>query len=285
MGYCTLKQVLARLYSGQTQTTAMPVNADRDDLLNDIIDGLSREFDKETGRVPGGFDVTYEARYFSGLGNQVIDIDEFATLSKLEYNTTIFGTPTWNDITAEVANGRVALRPIRYWPKRQIFRLNTWIVDPYGTGNTRLTGIWGAVQPVKGASQPQASVGSPWNGITTQAAIQALAPDPTVNTGWWQVPADVSKAIAAWTVYEFKGGQAAWSGKSGTGRGATADFTADIPGSVQRVINSFKGGKLKLALIGLDGSDVTDPTSEGGSPMSTRWAGWQTINPNTGQSN
>lgn len=265
----------------------MSADANRDNLLTEIIDALSREFDRKVGRIPGAFEVTYEARFFSGRGEQMLDVDEFATLNKVEYNTTIFGTPTWNDVSAEIATGRVVLRPIRTWPKRQLFRLNTWIVDPYQSGNTRLTGIWGAVQPVKGMPQPQASVASPWNGLTTQAAVQALAPDPTQATGWWATPADVSKAIAAWTVYEYKAGQAGYSDTAGRAQGTGVLFTKGIPPQVQRVIDDFRGGKLRLALIGLDGSDSTDPTSEGGDVMnqSTRWAGWQTFNPSTGQSN
>ena len=286
MGYCTLDQVRKRLYSGQQATTAMQADAGRDDLLTELIEALSREFDKETGRVPGGYDLIYESRLFSGRGEQILEVEEFATLAKLEYNTTIFGTPTWNDVTSEVANGRIAIRPIRTWPKREIFRLNTWIVDPYQTGNTRLTGIWGALQPNKGAVQPTA----PWQGITgagAQAAIQALAPDPTQTTGWWMTPLDVSKAVAAWVVYEFNAGRAGYADTAGHPSGTGVLFTKGIPPPVQRVIDKFKGGKLKLALIGLDGSDASDPTSEGGDVMnqSTRWAGWQTFNPATGQSN
>jgi hypothetical protein len=287
MGYCTIDQVRKRLYSGQQATTAMQADTGRDDLLTELIEALSREFDKETGRVPGAYDLVYEARLFSGMGSQVLGVDEFAVLSKLEYNTTIFGTPTWNDVTAEVASGRIAIRPIRTWPKREIFRLNTWIVDPYATGNTRLTGIWGALQPNKTLAQPIASVGTPWQGITTQAAIKALAPDPTQTVGWWQTPLDVAKAVAAWVVYEFKAGQNAYADTVGHPQGTGILFTKGIPPPVQRVIDKFKGGKLKLALIGLDGSDASDLTSEGGDVMnqSTRWAGWQTFNPATGQSN
>lgn len=287
MGYCLVDQVKKRLYSGQQQTTAMPNDAGRDDLLQEIIDALSREFDRETGRIVGAYEPTYEARLFSGQGSQVLKVDEFATLVKVEYNTTIFGTPTWNDVTGEIATSRVVTRPIRAWPKRELFRLNTWIVDPYASGNTRLTGIWGLVQPVRGMTQPQVSVSNPWQGITSQAAIQALAPDPTQATGWWAPPLDVAKAVAAWSVYEFKAGQAAYGDTGGHSQGTGVMFTKGIPPQVQRVIDKYKGGALKLALIGLDGHDASDPLDEGGDVMnqSTRWAGWQSFNPQTGQSN
>jgi hypothetical protein len=287
-GYCDVDRVKKRLYSGQQQTSTMPVDAGRDDLLQEIIEGLSREFDHETGRPPGAYDLTYESRLFSGQGSQLLKVDEFAVLSKIEYNTTIFGTPTWNDVTTEIANGRIAVRPIRFWPKRQLFRLNTWIVDPYENGNARMTGIWGVVQPIKGVPQPAVSVQSPWFGLTVQADVQALAPDPTLTTGWWQTPVEVQKAIATWTVYKFKSGQAGYGDTGGRQGGAGALFTKGIPPNVQRVIDKYKGGSLKLALIGLDGYDPTDPTSEGGDVMErarTRWAGWQTFDPITGQSN
>jgi hypothetical protein len=53
VGYCDVDQVRKRLYSGQQQTSTMPTDAGRDELLEEIIEALSREFDHETGRSPG----------------------------------------------------------------------------------------------------------------------------------------------------------------------------------------------------------------------------------------
>lgn len=291
MGYCSTAQVQAILYSGQTATTTMPADPNRDALLQQIIDALSNEFDLETGRnqsvAGGGFDVQYDVRLYSGQGIQSLDIDEFASVLKVEYNTTIFGTATWSDVTSELSTNRLSLKPIRFWPKRQLFRLNTWIVDPYKQGNTRISGIFGCVQPDLSLSPPTGQTPA-WGGLT-DGQIQSLAPQPSGPAGiygWWRTPKDVARAVATWAVYEFKAGQAGFGNQAGRPQSSNITFTGTIPPQVQRVIDKYKGGKLKLALIGLDGSDATEGLFLGeGGQMSTRWAGWQSYNPATGQSN
>ncbi len=273
--YCTVDQVKARLYSGLGKMG----NADqqRDQLLGDLVYALSRRFEKESGRNLGDFAPTYDARLYSGQGRQMLDVDEFASLSKFEWNSNPVGAPSWNNITADVGNGLIVTHPIRFWPKRQVFRQLTWVVDPYRQGNVRLTGVWGAVQPDMGAAQPAA----PWQGLATAGAIQALAPDPTQTTGWWIVPQDIQMAVAEWAVYEFKAGQAGYSDVAGHPGGAGVLYSKGIPPQVAAVIQNYKGGKLKLALIGLDGSNVADYQAGefGGYDARDpryRWAGWHT---------
>jgi hypothetical protein len=157
-----------------------------------------------------------------------------------------------------------------------VFRQQTWIVDPWGAGNYRMTGLWGGVQPDMAVSPPTGQ-GAPWNGLS-DAAIQALAPNPTGPTyGWWIVPHQVRMAIAEWAVFKYKGGQSSHGQTPGRpGTSTTGTMLADAPEDVRRTIQLLRGGKMKLALIGIDGSD---PSAGGPGDMSQRWASWHSYDP------
>lgn len=270
--YCAVTDVTARLYSGQAVPAANP-DTGRDALLASLIAATSRRFDVETGRPPGGFAPVYDARLFSGRGAQVVEVDEFAAVAKVEYNLTPAGSPSWQDVTSDFANGTMSALPMRYWPKSQLFRLSTFVVDPFRVGNVRISAVFGAVQPDMTQTPPVA----PWQGLTTQAQINALSPDG-LGGGWWITPEDVVKAVAEWTVYSFKAGQAGYGDAAGA-NAAPLTYAKTTPAAVQAVIDAYGAATLKLGMIAADGTDIADENVYGlspGSPNSrSRWWDWQ----------
>lgn len=269
--YCILDDVTRRLYGG-SQNAAVPDQPNRDALLHSLISSLSRGFDDETDRIPGGFAVNYDTRLYSGTGSQRLEIDECAFISKVEVNTTPGTTPTWVDYTVEFSTGRMSTLPIKTWPKTAIQRISTFPPDPFGFGNVRLTGIFGAVMPSSITLAPTA----PWSQVPTltQAQINALSPDGTANT-WWITPERVAQAIAAWTVYEFKAAAAAYGDSAGP-NAAPLTYNKEIPQAVKAIIDSYREDQLKLAMIGPNGEDLSLPY--GGSiadpARPSRWSGW-----------
>lgn len=277
VSYCLVEDVAGRLYTGQS-SGQRPPNAARDGIISDDIAWLSREFENETGRPLNGFAPSWDVRLYSGRGLQTLDVEEFAALSKLEYNRTVSGTPSWTDVTGEIASGGMAFKPLRFWPKRQIFRQNTWIVDPWQTGNVRLTGVFGCVQPDLTIAPPTGQ-SPPWNGLT-DAQIQAISPNPSGPTyGWWVTPTDVRKAVAEWTLYTWNAGRAGYGDQPGKPQGGGTLFMKDIPPGVRRVIDRYRGGALKLALIGIDGSDAKEEALGAAGGITRRFAGWHSYDP------
>ena len=285
--YCQLSDVTTRLYSGSAPATSgggstVPTDTQRDTYLTSLIQAISRRFDDETGRPPGTFAPVYESRLFSGRGAQVIELDEFASVAKIEINTTPGKTPSWTDYTSDFTNGVASILPMRYWPKSEIFRMSSWYVDPYQTGNVRVTAVWGAVQPDMGQTVPTA----PWQGLSTQGAINALSPDGQ-GGGWWITPEAVAKACAEWTVYAYKASQAGYGDTAGNPSGGTVLYRKGIPPEVQMVIDGFTKERPKMSMITTDGTDLAEEnayvpgTEAHGSPYATvsRWAGWQTSGP------
>jgi hypothetical protein len=271
-GYCPLSDVTARLYS-EEDPSMIPVNTGRDALLTDLIQVLSREFDDLTGRPPGNFAPVFEARLFSGIGAQVLDIEEAASIFKVEVNLNP-PAPVWTDVTAEMAQGQLIARPIRYWPKTELFRMQSFYVDPYRNGNVRVTGVWGSVQPDAGAPVPAA----PWNGLS-EANIAAVQPKDAMGNpaGWWIVPEEVRNCIASWSVYNLKAAQAAFADNAGGGSAPSAVFNRGVPAFVPRVADTYTRGRPKIAMIGLDGTDfIEEATYRGPQETVSRWAGWQT---------
>lgn len=273
--YCQLADVQARLYAGQGLNPGDPAPDDptRDALLKQLIAETSRDFDQEVFEgsdlmVGGAFAPVYEARLYSGAGDQSLKTTPFAFLSKVEIDATPGQlSHTWQDYTVEFSQNKMGTKPIRGWPKNELFRQSSFYQDPFRLGNVRLTGVWGVVLPDPAASQPTA----PWYGLNA-AAIQALAPDPTLTTGWWVTPDDVVGAVITWVVHRFQMSKTGYGTDSNTG---VASYKVDksIPGDTQRVITRYRGENKvpKFALVANDGSDVESyPTY--------RWAGWQTTN-------
>lgn len=272
--YCQLSDVTGRLYAGQGLNPGDPAPDDptRDALLKSLIATTSRDFDQEvwegTEAMNGIFTPIYEARLFSGLGDQILPVMPFSFMAKVEIDATPGQlSHTWNDYTAEFGQNKMGAKPIRGYPKKELFRQSSFYMDPFRLGNVRLTAVWGIVLPDPALAQPAA----PWFGLTTAAQIQALAPDPTQTTGWWATPDDVIGAVASWTVHRYQMSKTGYGEDSNTG---VAEYKVNkaIPGDVQRVIQRYRGEQKqpKFALVANDGSDVeTFPTY--------RWAGWQTI--------
>ena len=273
--YCTLADVTGRLYAGQglNPGDAPPDDATRDALLTTLIATTSRDFDQEVFEgtdlmVGGAFAPVYETRLFSGLGDQILPTTPFAFMAKVEIDATPGQlSHTWNDYTVEFSQNRMGAKPIRGWPKMELFRQSSFYQDPFRLGNVRLTAVWGILLPDAALAQPTA----PWSGLATAGAIQAVAPDPTQSTGWWATPDDVRGAIATWVVHRYQQSKTGYGTDSNTGV-AAYQVDKSIPGDVQRVISRYRGEQKtpKFALVANDGSDVeTFPTY--------RWAGWQTI--------
>jgi hypothetical protein len=282
--YCAVADVWARMFA-EEGTDVSTGNPQLVDFLTTLAAMTSRRFDQETGRLPGGFAPTYDRRLYSGEGMQQIEVDEFAILSKIEVNLSPIttGPQTWTDVTGEIAQGGIAARPLRGWPKTELFRMQTFYPDPYLNGNVRLTGVFGAAQPDLGAAAPAV----PWGSLTTQAEIIAVQPvDPVtgVSTGWWIVPEDVLAAVADWTVYAYRITQAGYGEQAGQPSGGAVQVPRKIPQQVQDVIAKYTSGRIHLAMIGLDGTDFRDEiarpgTSLGQPGQSTRWAAWQSFTP------
>ena len=280
VSYCSLADVLARLYTGQA-ATAIPADSARDQYLTDLIEEYSRQFEQETGRPLNGFSVQYDQRLYSGQGRQLLEIDEYAALLKVEFNSSPagLGSPNWIDWSADIAAGKIAYKPLRFWPKTRIWRQATWITDPWQTGNLRLTGIFGCIQPDLQANIPTGETPQ-WNGLT-DATIQSLAPNPAgPNYGWWVTPHQARKAVAEWVVYAYHSQRAGYGDQAGTA--SRVLYQKGIPPNVQRIIDLYRGGKAKLALIGIDGSDPKEEQAAGQFDPLHRFAGWHSYDP-TGQ--
>lgn len=274
INYCQLSDVTGRLYAGQGLNLGdpLPVDATRDGLLSLLIAETSRDFDQEvwegTEAMSGLFSPIYESRLFNGLGDQILRTMPFASMAKVEIDATPGQLAhTWNDYTVEFSQNKMGAKPIRGYPKTELFRQSSFYQDPFRLGNVRLTAVWGVILPDPALAQPT----PPWNGLATAALIQALAPDPTLATGWWATPDDVIGAVATWVVHRYQMSKTGYGTDSNTGV-AAYKVDKNIPGDVQRVIQRYRGEQKqpKFALVANDGSDVaTFPTY--------RWAGWQTI--------
>lgn len=281
--YCSVADIRSRLWAGQGSSQPPP-DSNLDAYLADLALTYSRKFEHETSRPLGGFTPTYDVRLFSGRGAQMLDVDEFTSISKVEWNSSPTTAPTWVDWTADLSTGKMVVRPLRFWPKRQIFRQQTWIVDPWMNGNVRLTAVFGYAQPDMTLPPPTGQT-PPWNGLT-DAAIQALAPNPGLAPpacGWWRTPDEVRSAVAEWCVYQYNAGRAGYADQAGHPGGTGALFTKGIPPPVMEVIQNLRGGTNKLAMITLDGADPKEEQlgAEGGiaGDPRFRFAGWHAYDP------
>jgi hypothetical protein len=285
--YADIQAILRRMYVDQVA----PTNATRDTLLTELVSDLSRRFDRECGRQPGGFAPLYDVRVFSGMGRQVLQVDELVQITKVEISLSPGqSNPGWSDITAEIVTGQLAPRPLRVWPKDRLFRMQTFPVDPYQNGNVRITGIYGCVQPDLGATAPVldgtqnppiVNDGSSFQGMTAAVLTAAKPKNPVTSAaqGWWITPEDVSKAIAEWGVKSVKSGQAGYSDVAGNPSGGMVMLRKDMPPEVTAVIASYTRSRPHLAMIGLDGTDFFEEQAYPGAvgdPVS-RWAGWQVM--------
>jgi hypothetical protein len=276
--YCLLADLTDKLYASEGSDQAVTPPAGQTRVLSALISAISRRFDKETGRPPGNFAPTYDARLYSGDGFQEMDTDEYGMLAKVEINLSPGVFPAvWTDVTAEYAQNLMSARPIRFWPKTGIFRMRTLLPDPYMSGNIRLTGIFGSVQPDLGAAVP-----STFAGLAPPTALQPLDPVSGLAAGWWITPEDVANACIEWAIYAYKMAQAGYGEQAGSTSALPIAIPKKIPGSVQDVISTYTSGRIHLAMIGLDGIDFREELSRPGGGynnpggMLTRWAGWQT---------
>lgn len=275
--YCTLTDLVDRLYASEGSDQVVTPPAGQTRVLNSLISAVSRRFDDETGRPPGNFAPTYDARLYSGDGFQEMETDEYGMLAKAEINLAPGVIPAvWTDVTAEYAQGLLSPRPIRYWPKTGLFRMRTLLPDPYLSGNIRLTGIFGAIQPDLGAAAP-----STFGGLTPPTALAPIDPVTAAPSGWWITPEVVANACIEWALYAYKNAQAGYGEQAGATSALPIAIPKKIPGTVQDVISTFTSGRIHLAMIGLDGTDFREELSRPGGgindPLSrrTRWAGWQ----------
>jgi hypothetical protein len=273
--YCELPDVLGRLYSGQGMSGAAPVDDDRDALLNDLIYTRSRDFDQEVWQsaehATGLFTPQVEQRLYSGDGRPTLYLSPFLALIRVEIDATPGqAVHTWQDFTPEIAQNRMAILPLRGWPKSRLFRQATFYQDPWGTGNIRMTMLWGICLPDPGAAVPDET----WE--TANLDPYDIGPDITVASiqppggGWWVTPPDVTDAVASWVVHTYQAAKSGYGENTGSGQSAVK-VKKTIPDNVQHVIDRYKGETKapKFALVPDDGSDIADPVG--------RWAGWQTI--------
>lgn len=272
--YCTLPQVQSALYAGEGLAPGdpAPTDATRDARLSDLITKTSHDFDHEVAgpNYPGLFAPRYEVRVFSGQGNQVLDIDPLLALAPalaIQYNSTPGRTPTWVDVSGEMATYQMGLLPVGpSYPKHRLFRQGSWFVDPFPLGNIQILGVWGVCLPDPAVAIPN----QPWQGITVQGTINAMAPP---GGGWWVTPPDVVDAVTEWVVYKFEHGKAAYAEAPGpaTLPGVTdTRYPADIPKDVARVIAKYKGEDSDSPKFALVGNEPTD------TPYAYRWRGWLT---------
>lgn len=281
--YCAVTDLTARLFADEGTDSIGPTPSTvQNALLSDLISIVSRRFDQETERPAGCFAPQWDVRLYSGEGSTNLEVDEFAVLSKIEINTNPPAPASWKDVTPEVAAGGLALLPIRTWPKNELWRIQTLYPDPYRTGNVRLTGVFGAVQPDLGAAPP-ASFGGLTSGTTPAlSTIQPVDPVSGSASGWWIIPEDVKGACIAWALHSYKEAQAGYGDTGGQPSAAPINVPKAIPQGVQDVISVYVGKRIHLAMIALDGTDFREEltygnTGDNQSPFgNTRWAGWQT---------
>lgn len=289
--YCLRSQVLARLYAGLGTVGQNPGgtgDTNRDAFIDELIAAVSRRFDDECARDnPGAFSPTYAARLFSGRGAMVLETDEFARAVKVEYNATTGRTPSWVDVTADLAAATMAEQPPNVWPKTKLWRVATFVTDPYReVGNIRLTGVFGCVQPDLGATVPtvdgSGNINDPLWPSFAGVALTSVQPLNGVGTpaGWWIVPEVVSTTVASWVVYCFQGAKAGYADVAGSPQAATMVYSKGVPKFVQDVIDRLTERRMHLAMITTDGADLADSQVYGqinGSPdQVSRWASWQT---------
>ena len=304
--YCSVDEVNARLYSGSgtgVQNLGAQGDPARNTLLAELVEEVSRRFDDETARRIGNYFPVYAQRYYSGRGSMMLETEECAMLTKVEQNTAPGRAPSWVDLTSDFAADKMALLPPNEWPKNKLWRVATFYVDPFReVGNIRLSGVFGCVQPslnslipavdgegniVQGnptdPSTPTAYVDPSFIGVPL-ASVQPINPFTSARVGWWITPTNVLKAIAEWTVYTFKAGQAGYSDTAGNDGGGSLIYRKGIPPEVQMVIDSYKARRMHLAMIAMDGTDIAaesiwGESYSGGPDMVSRWAGWQTDPP------
>jgi hypothetical protein len=105
LDYCKLGDVLGILYAGMglAPGEAAPADDTRDARLEQLITATSRDFDYEvqgdTRNTPL-FTPSYDVRLYSGKGGQLLSVDPFLAVTKLEVLTNpgvAIGSQTWND--------------------------------------------------------------------------------------------------------------------------------------------------------------------------------------------
>jgi hypothetical protein len=280
------------MYAGTGGKAPAGPNQPRDVYLQQLIQTASRRFEQECGRDLNGFAPLFEPRIFSGLGAQMLDVDDFAAIQKVEYDLTPGQNPSWEDITPYIATGELRLLPIRYWPKNRLFYMNTFVTDPYQYGNVRVTAVWGTVIPDLDATPPELPYGTgsyqlpnTEPGITALAALGPFDADANPLGGWWITPEDVTDVVAKWVVYMFKQGQAGYAVTKAGGQASTVQaYPGGVPDFVQEVVDNYaEGMHPQIAMITSDGVDIAIERIYGpgqGNPMSvSRWAGWMTTAP------
>lgn len=278
--YCAVTDLTSRLFAEEGVDAVGPTPSNvQSALFTDLISIICTRFDQECERPRGAFSPQWDVRLYSGEGSTNLEVDEFAVLAKIEINTNPPSPTSWHDYFAEVAQGNLAYLPIRTWPKSELWRIQTLYPDPYRTGNVRLTGIFGVVQPDLGASVPTSFGGT----TPPAAALQPIDPVTGAPSGWWITPEDVKGACIDWALYAYKLSQAGYSESGGQPSAAPLTLPKKIPQNVQDVISVYTSKRIHLALIGLDGTDFREEltygnTGDNTSPFgNTRWAGWQTI--------
>jgi hypothetical protein len=285
LAYCTLEDVKKRLYTASSQVNLQGANYtpsanpddQRDSLLLDIVESISRRFDKETGRTPENFAPKYSTRLYSGLASQLFEIEEFVNIGKLEINLQpgAPASPAWTDYTLELGNGLTQARPLRTYPKTVLFRMNTFYQDPFLAGNVRIGAIWGNVQPDPDEPAPVGQDPA-WYGLTDDQ-INALAPP---DGGWWITPEDVRSACAQWAVYTFLAGRGGFTDVQMNPAGGGVTYRKGMPPEVSLVIDKYTRDMPKLAMVTMTGDDLGYEQSRFGTPdMLSRWAGWTTFTP------
>jgi hypothetical protein len=106
--YCKLADVLAIMYAGQglAPGEAAPPDDTRDARLQPLITVTSRDFDfqiRENDNLPGLFSPLYDSRLYSGKGSQMLEVDPFLAVVKLEILTNPgqpINTQVWTDYTS-----------------------------------------------------------------------------------------------------------------------------------------------------------------------------------------
>lgn len=283
LSYCQSTDVYSRLFEGQSSPALVTGDPTKDAYLSSLCQVVSRRFEKLTGQGLNAFAPIYEPRIFGGKGAQNISTDPFASIKQIEINVTPGAmVPSWQDYTADFADNQAVVLPMRLWPKQMIWRMNTWYVDAYQTGQVRIHGVWGLVQPDFGATQP-AAIGYGPGAISDPVKIAALAPwdaDGNVVGGWWVTPEDVVDALAKWVVLLYRSGQGGMSEEVDVGGDAKLPYPWSVPKFVKDVAEEYSPASIRVAGITADGVDIADERvygSQAGSPdYVSRWVGWYT---------
>lgn len=223
-------------------------------------------------------------------GTLIIPIVTYTPTATLPIGTAVTST-TWSDYTQEFSQARMAALPMRFWPKHQLFRQSAFYVDPFRTGNVRLTGLWGIVQPDFGAIAP---VGRSWRGLSDMqiASMQPIQPATGTPAGWWVTPPLITEAVAIWVIYSVKAGESEYAdmrpvpGQAPMAAGVKREmWRQGMPQEIKHIVDIYSDRNLRLALIATDGTDPRDERMAGGGAGGYRWAGWQSYDPSTGVGN